>query len=134
MEDQPTCGKGLAEHAALPAKLAELTVSVADNLEIHMNTLDLRDENARQEYDAYRALVEQHRETAARLQRTADQMSGYRDLPMGRHDPEAMSDPRVSERFERFVKLEEELLALLQQRVRQDREMLSEFGRGASQG
>ncbi len=35
MEDQQTCGKGLAEHAALPGKLADLTESVAGILEIH---------------------------------------------------------------------------------------------------
>jgi hypothetical protein len=32
-ENQPTCGQGLAEHSALPAKLGELTAAVAANLE-----------------------------------------------------------------------------------------------------
>jgi hypothetical protein len=38
MEDQRTCGKGLAEHSALPAKLGELTAAMAENLEIHMRS------------------------------------------------------------------------------------------------
>jgi hypothetical protein len=32
MASQPTCGKGLAEHSVLPAKLGEWTAAVAENL------------------------------------------------------------------------------------------------------
>jgi hypothetical protein len=35
MEPQPTGGRGLAEHSALPAKLGEWTAAVAENLERH---------------------------------------------------------------------------------------------------
>jgi hypothetical protein len=49
MDDQPTCGKGLAEHAVLPAKLGELIVSVAGVLEAHMPALDLTDAPFRSE-------------------------------------------------------------------------------------
>jgi hypothetical protein len=128
MEDELTCGRGLAAHAALPALLAELTDSVAENLERHLKALDLRDENSRQEYDAYVELAKQHRETAARLRTTAAQMAGYRDLPMGRHDEAAMAEPQILEGFERLVRAEEALLALLQERVRQERRQLSELG------
>jgi hypothetical protein len=128
MKDELTCGRGLAAHAALPALLAELTDSVAENLELHLKALDLRDENSRQEYDAYVELAKQHRETAARLRTTAAQMAGYRDLPMGRHDEAAMAEPQILEGFERLVRAEEALLALLQERVRQERRLLSELG------
>lgn len=135
MENQPTCGKGLAEHSLLPVTLGELMASVAENLEVHMRALDLSDPYSRQEYDAYSGLAKEHRKIAAELQAIARQMAGYRDLPMGPHDPEAMSAPRVSETFEKFVKLEEELVALLQKKVEQDRGMLSQMsgaGGGAS--
>ncbi len=128
MEDQPTCGKGLAEHSYLPAKMGELTVSVAENLEAHMKTLDLRDENSKREYDAYLELVKEHRIIAKQLHATAKQMAGYRDLPMGRHDQMAMSAPEVLEAFKKFVKLEQELLVLLQRRLEQDRKLLVEMG------
>jgi hypothetical protein len=49
MEEEPTCGKGLAEQSVLPAKLGQLMASLADNLEVHLKALDLTDENARQE-------------------------------------------------------------------------------------
>jgi hypothetical protein len=125
METQPTCGKGLAEHSILPAKLGEWTAAVAENLELHMEALDLSDENSRRERDAYLALAEEHRQIAKQLQTTAGRMAGYRDLPMGRHDPKAMASPRIRAAFERFVEREQELLALLQRRVEQDRRMLT---------
>jgi hypothetical protein len=56
-------------------------------------------------------------------------MAGYHDLPMGKHDPEAMSSPRVVAAFERYVKVEEELLALLQELVEQDQTILADMRR-----
>jgi hypothetical protein len=128
MDDDPTCGKGLAENAALPAKLSELTASVADILEAHMPALDLTDERSRREYEAYRRLVEDHRRASLQLEGIGKQMAGYRDLPMGRHDEKAMAASAVVESFQRFVELEQELLALLQRRVEQDRQMLVTMG------
>ena len=52
MDEQQTCGKGLAEHSVLPAKLGELTAAIAAILEHHQTALDLTDENARKEYKA----------------------------------------------------------------------------------
>jgi hypothetical protein len=128
VEDQITCGQGLAEHAALPALLAELTDSVAENLELHLKALDLQDDHSRKEHDAYVELAKQYREIADRLRTTADQMAGYRDLPMGRHNETVLAEPQVLEAFEHLVKTEEALLALLEKRVRQERRLLSEFG------
>jgi hypothetical protein len=45
MEEQ-TCGRGLAENAVLPAQLAEVTEAIADNLQAHMQALELDDEAA----------------------------------------------------------------------------------------
>ena len=50
---------------------------------------------------------------------------------MGRHDQKAMSGPEVLEAFENFVNLEQELLALLQNRLKQDRKMLIGIGEQA---
>jgi len=128
MDDHPTCGKGLAENAVLPAKLGELTASVADILEAHMPALDLTDERSKREYEAYRLLVEDHRQASLQLESIAKQMAGYRDLPMGRHDDKAMAASAVVESFQRFVELEQELLTLLQRRVERDRQMLVAMG------
>jgi hypothetical protein len=55
---------------------------------------------------------------------TANEMAGYRELPMADHDAKVMSDPKVAKAFEKFVKLEQELSVLLQDRVEQDHKML----------
>jgi hypothetical protein len=115
--DESTCGKGLAENSVLPAKLGEVMTAVADNLEAHMKALDLEDHDAKEEHEAYRKLVDEHRRVAAQLQSMAEEMAGYRDLPMGRHDEEAMISPEVIEAFQRLVRLEDDLRALLEDRA-----------------
>lgn len=124
VESPQTCGRGLAEHSALPAALAELTEAVAAILELHMKALDLTDQNSRQELDAYRELANKHRDLAAQLHTTATEMAGYRDLPMGRHDPKAMVSPEAVDAFETFVKVEQQLMTLLEKRLKADRHLL----------
>jgi hypothetical protein len=124
MDDQQTCGKGLAQHSALTASLGELVASTARVLEVHMRALDLADENAKREYDAYRELASAHRRIAIELADTAHRMAGYRELPMGRHDMAAMTSPAPRHAFAGFVKHEESLLTLLQSRLAADRAML----------
>jgi hypothetical protein len=121
----PTCGQGLAANSSLPAKMGDLTAALAETLELHMPALDLSDENSRTEYEAYRGLAISYRQTATALQTTASTMAGYRDLPMGRHDMKVMSSRKVLDSFEQFVKREDELLSLLQERIKADRTMLA---------
>jgi hypothetical protein len=102
MSEHPTCGEGLASHSTLPTKLGDLTAAVGDVLEVHTTALDLNDENARRERDAYLKLVAEHRRTAAELRSTAEEMLGYRDLPIARHDPNAMSAPAAADAFDKF--------------------------------
>jgi hypothetical protein len=125
MDDQPTCGKGLAEHSALPAKLADLEDALAENLELHQKTLDLRDDNSRAELEAYARLAKAHRAIASQLRATAAEMAGYRDLPMGAHDEKALGDPKLLDAFATFVTREQELLALLQHAIERDQQMLA---------
>ena len=125
MDDQSTCGKGLAEHAALPAKLGALTAAMAVVLETHMKALDLKDDNARREHDVYRRLAKEQHSIAAQLQANAMKMAECRKLPMGRHDEQAMVGREPVSAFRTFVALEQELLTLLNQRLIEDREMLA---------
>jgi hypothetical protein len=125
--DQPTCGQGLAERSTLPAKLGELAASLADNLEIHTRALDPGDENAKRELAVYHGLVQEHRAIAVQLATVGEEMAGYRDLPMAEHDPEAMSSPEVVTAFERYMKVVQELLTLLQEQVEEDQAILAEM-------
>jgi hypothetical protein len=124
LADQQTCGKGLAEHSLLPARFGDLVAAVAENLEAHMPALDLDDDDSKREHEVYGRLVERHRALAEGLRAVGEEMAAQRDLPMGRHDEQAMSSPRVREAFERFVDAERGLLELLEQRMELDRQML----------
>ena len=127
MDEQQTCGRGLAEHAALPAQLPKVTEAMASNLQVHMQALELDDEPAREEHAVYLRLAEEQRQAAARLRGVAADMAAARDLPMGRHDTQTMSSPEVGDAFQRFVDAEGELLALLQRMVEDDRRLLAEI-------
>ena len=122
--ESPTCGKGLAENAVLPAKIGDLMSAMAENLEIHMKALDLDDQDSRVEYEAYEKLVRELQQAAVQLQTTANQMAAYRDLPMGRHDQKIMTHPRVRETFEKFVKRKQEVLSLLEQTAERDNQLI----------
>ena len=62
----------------------------------------------------------------------AGEMAAARDLPMGRHDRQAMTSPEVANAFQRFVKDKQDLLALLQRMVEQDQRMLAEMRQAPS--
>jgi hypothetical protein len=121
---EPTCGQGLAEHAAMPARLGELMAAMAQTLRVHRTALDPADEDTRAEDAAYASLAEEQAALAGRLNATAEEMNGYRDLPMGRHDVSVLTAPEAVAAFERFVAAEEDLLALLERTVEGHRAML----------
>jgi hypothetical protein len=125
MDDQQTCGKGLADRSTLTAALGELVASTARVLDVHMKALDLTDENGKREYDAYRELASAHRRIAIELADTAQRMVGYRTLPMARHDMAAMRSPAPRHAFAGFVEHEEALRTLLEHKLEQDRAMLA---------
>ena len=128
MAEQPTCGQGLAEHAAIPAGIAEVAEAMADNLQLHMNALDLDDDAARQEHSVYLRLAEEYRQAATRLRVVGQEMAAQRDLPMGRHDQQALGSQEVAEAFRRFVTAKEELVAVLQRLLQQDQQLLAQMG------
>ena len=125
MGNATTCGQGLADHSVLPARMGELIAALAGNLERHQKTLDLGDENARRELAVYRDLTGRFAKIAADLEAASHTMAQQRDLPMGRHDEEAMGDPSLMQAFERFVDEEQALLELLEKAIDRDRRLLA---------
>ena len=130
-QEEQTCGRGLAEHAPLPHAFADVMASVADVLEVHTRALDLTDENAKAEHSAYDRLVDQHRRAADQLRATGEALTGCRDLPMARHDGQAMASTDAVTTFSRFLQVERQLVALLENRLPQDERLLGAMG-GAS--
>ena len=129
MENQQTCGQGLAETSELPAKLAELMGAMSGVLETHREALAPRDANSRREDEAYRELGQLDRKIAEDLRAIATRMAGYRNLAMGKHDPAVLSSPKAVQAFEKFVTLEGQLAALLQRRLETDRYLVDEMRR-----
>ena len=123
MDKPRTCGNGLAERSALPARLSALTAAMADVLEKHQQTLDLTDDNARAEQTAYQQLASDYRSLTSRLRTTADRMVGYRDLPMARHHADAMVAPEMREAVANLVEREREVAALLEMWIEEDQAM-----------
>jgi hypothetical protein len=132
MDAARTCGKGLAENAALPAKLGQLTSALADTLEAHLKTIEIADEAAREEHGMYVRLVREFRRTAVELEESAAEMAGARDLPMGRHHDVPASNSEALEAFEKLVKTKRELLTLLESSAARDQRMLVEMAAAAS--
>ena len=126
-EEQPTCGKGLAENSVLPARFSEMIASMAENLELHMQTLDLGDPHAKLEYDAYQILVKEQKDIAIRLMTAAHNMYSYYDLPIARHDEQKLSNQAIAAAFKKFNSLEEELIAILRKRMKKDKKILAEI-------
>jgi hypothetical protein len=125
MDEQQTCGKGLAEHSALPATLGRLIAAMAEILELHQRALDLTDENGRAEYHAYVQLALECRIAASQLETTAEHMAGYRDLPMARHDERQMAAPENLQAFATFVRCAQELQDLLKRLAEQHQQILA---------
>lgn len=123
--EQQTCGKGLAENSSLPANLGQLTSALVEVLEAHQAALDITDEHARRELDAYVKLAQEFRAISSDLHTVAEHMAEYRDLPMGRHDMQVMSAPKAVDAFAKFVRIEQELMGQLRHAVARDQSMLA---------
>jgi hypothetical protein len=125
METPHTCGKGLAERSALPARLSALAAVIAEVLELHQRTLDLTDDNARAEHTAYQQLASDYRNLTSQLRATAARMVGYRDLPMARHYADAMVAPDILEAGANLVERERDVAAILEAWIEEDQAMLA---------
>jgi hypothetical protein len=125
VDDAPTCGIGLAQHAAIPAKISVMFEGLAETLELHRKMLLLDDPNARKEEDeVYRELAASWAQSAQFVQKAAAQMGAQRHLPMGAHDQTAWSDGHLKA-FEKFVNAQSKVLSLLRVAAERDEKMLT---------
>ena len=123
--DRPTCGEGLAANAILPAKLAELMIAQAEVLKRHTSTRSDRRDCAKRTRRLHKVGARPPRRGRRTRRPCRRDGSGYRNLPMGRHDVRVMTDPKGQmEAFGRFVTVERDLLALLQSQLEADGELL----------
>ena len=79
--------------------MGQLVLALSETLELHTKTLDLTDAAARMELTVYRELGQRFGNIAVTLQGVAREMERQRDLPMGAHDPDKLSDPALAAAF-----------------------------------
>jgi hypothetical protein len=125
VEEEPTCGRGLAQSAAVPAKLAVVAAGLARNLEVHTRALDLGDAAGVQERDVYERVARSLHGAAADLEAAAAEMAAAVDMPMAAHDMAAMTTREVLDIFTRHVAAEEDLRRLLEARRADNEAMLT---------
>jgi uncharacterized protein YndB with AHSA1/START domain len=124
IDGQISCGKGLAENSVLPARFSELIDCLAENLELHLNSLNLNDDNARLEYEIYKKLADKNRNLAREMMGVAIEMYNNYDLPMAKHDEKKLSDSMIAEAFMKFRNLENEIITMLRKHLKKDEKIL----------
>jgi len=122
--DAPTCGAGLAQHGAVPRRVAIYLVELAGTLELHRAMLVLDDANSKKEDGVYRDLAASCRDISARLREAADRMSAQSDLPMGAHDESKWTEAH-RKAFARFVHEQGALASVLRAAAGRDEQMLA---------
>ena len=120
MQEQLTCGQGLAHNAVLPSHLAEVASGMAAVLEHHMTALPADDP----EFAAYNQIAEQHRAAAASLAEAARLMTAARNLPIAPHDMTIMTSPAAGETFADLVAAKRRLATLLHTQDAEDQQFL----------
>jgi uncharacterized protein YndB with AHSA1/START domain len=131
LDDAPTCGIGLAQHAAIPARIAVMFEGLAETLELHRRMLVPGDANARKEDEVYRDLAARWKQIADLVAHAAAQMATQRELPMGAHDETKWGDAH-ERAFEKFVKGQTQVMALLRVAAARDEQMFASMQTAAA--
>jgi uncharacterized protein YndB with AHSA1/START domain len=124
VEQAPSCGAGVAQHATIPAKLAIMFEGLAETMALHRKMLKLDDAHARKEDEVYAVLAQRWHEIARQVRETAAQMEAQRELPMGAHDQSAWNTEHL-QAFAKFVRAQGQALSLLRVAQTRDQHMLS---------
>ena len=130
VDEAPTCGIGLGQHATIPAKIGVMFEGLAETLELHRQMLVLDDPSSRQEDEVYRELAASCKDIAQRVEKTAAHMAAQHELPMGAHDQTAWGEAHLKA-FEKFVTAQTQVLALLRVAAERDEQMLASMTKPA---
>jgi len=84
----------------------------------------LDDPSSRREDDVYRQLAAGWNDIAQLVEKSAVQMTAQHELPMGTHDETAWGEAHL-QAFEKFVKAQTQVLALLRVSAERDEKMLA---------
>jgi uncharacterized protein YndB with AHSA1/START domain len=124
VDEAPTCGVGVAQHAAIVAAAGAMFEGLADTLALHRQMLRGDEPATRQEDGVYADLAERWSRIRTQVQEAAAFMEAQRDLPMAEHDESAWGDAHLRA-FDKFVTAQSHLFALLRVAVPRDEKMLA---------
>jgi uncharacterized protein YndB with AHSA1/START domain len=130
VDEAPTCGIGLAQHATIPARIGVMFEGLAETLELHRRMLAIDDPDSRKEDEVYRELAVRWEDIARLVEKTAAYMAAQHELPMGAHDQTAWGEAHLKA-FEKFVKAQARVLALLRVAGERDERMLASITKQA---
>ena len=130
VDEAPTRGIGLAQHATIPVKIGVIFEGLAETLELHRSMLVLDDANSRTEDGVYRELAARWKDIAQLVEQTAARMAAQRELPMGAHDQTAWGETHLKA-FEKVVKAQTQVLGLLRVAAERDEKMLASMTKPA---
>jgi uncharacterized protein YndB with AHSA1/START domain len=124
VDEAPTCGVGVAQHATIPLKIGTMFEGLAATLDLHRKMLVHGDANSKKEDQVYRELAASWREIAKLVRATATRMKAAHDLPMGAHDEAAWGDDHLRA-FEKFTRAQSEVAAMTRIAAERDEKMLA---------
>ena len=124
VDEAPTCGVGVAQHAAIVAAAGVMFEGLAETLSLHRQMLRGDDPATRQEDEVNRDLAQRWTQVATQVQEAASFMAAQRNLPMADHDERAWGEAHLRA-FETFVAAQSHLFALLRVAVPRDEQMLA---------
>jgi uncharacterized protein YndB with AHSA1/START domain len=122
-DGEPSCGRGLAQHSTIPAKMAAMLSALAETLSTHRAMLVLEDPASQREDEVYDELARTFANIASLTQKAAERMASQHELPMGKHDMSAWGAAQM-QAFQRFVAAEGRLLAHAKVAAERDQKML----------
>jgi uncharacterized protein YndB with AHSA1/START domain len=130
VDEAPTCGTGLAQHATIPATIGVMFEGLAETLDRHRKMLAPDDPNSRKEDEVYRELAASWKNIAQLVEKTAERMAAQHELPMATHDQTAWGGEHLKA-FEKFVTAQTQVLALLRVAAERDETMLASMTKHA---
>ena len=128
VDEAPSCGVGLAQHASVPAQIGIMFAGLAETLDLHRTMLVLDDPDSRREDEVYRDLAASWAQVAKLVTEAAAAMSAQQSLPMGAHDETRWSEAHLRA-FETFVRGQSRALSLLRAAAARDEAMLASMHR-----
>ena len=125
-----SCGQMMEAKSALPAKMSEMLTSVADGLEMHAKWASST-KPGKAEHDTLMKLSKDHRQMAASMKKTSEEMVKAKTLASVQHDMTKM-DPKMGEVMGKQIALEREMASMMMKDADESEKMMQAMAKNPS--